>query len=60
VELHAVAAVLGGGGKAEAFLELDGDHGALVGPVDARVAAGRYTSKEQFLNHKSARKHYAH
>ena len=40
VELHAVAAVFGGFGQAEAFLQLDVDHGAVARPVDSCVPAG--------------------
>lgn len=40
MELHAVAAVLRGFGQAEAFLQLDVDHGALARPIDLGIAAG--------------------
>ena len=40
MELHAVAAVFGGCGQAEAFLQLDMNHGAVAGPVDSCVPTG--------------------
>ena len=39
MKLYAVAAVLGRFSQAEAFLQFDGDYGALAGPVDARITA---------------------